>query len=200
VTRGDPSIVCFGDSITHGYMVTDQDSFPSRLAALLGVRVMNRGIDGDTTEGALARLDRDVLRVRPDAVLVEFGANDLLVGVSADRFRANLDTMVRAIQGGGAVAVLLSLGSCAAWDDRFETAVAATAGDRDCPILTGLLRDIAGRPGLVFDGVHPTAEGYRIIAGRVAGFFRQDPRLRRLLNPGLAGAILESEIDNVSGG
>ncbi|HWH69373.1 MAG TPA: GDSL-type esterase/lipase family protein, partial [Candidatus Sulfotelmatobacter sp.] len=63
------TVVCLGDSITHA-------GYPAALERLLSVRVINAGVSGNTSRQGLARLEKDVLTHRPNAVLVFFGAND----------------------------------------------------------------------------------------------------------------------------
>ncbi|MBI3118467.1 MAG: hypothetical protein HYZ00_07260, partial [Candidatus Hydrogenedentes bacterium] len=72
------AIVCFGDSITHGYGASPGRDYPARLAELLGTPVINAGVDGDTTASALKRLEEDVLIEEPRLVIVELGGNDFL--------------------------------------------------------------------------------------------------------------------------
>lgn len=96
-----PLILAFGDSLTEGYGLAAADSFPNQLQALLqprhpGARVINAGVLGDTTTSALARLPRLLTKLssRPDLVIVELGANDLLRGIPLETTRANLDAIL----------------------------------------------------------------------------------------------------------
>lgn len=78
-------VVFFGDSITQGYGVPPEESFPSMVGRELGLAFVNAGVPGDTTAAGLARIERDVLAHRPRLTLVEFGGNDFLR--EADRRR-----------------------------------------------------------------------------------------------------------------
>ncbi len=84
---GAVNIVCLGDSVTHGFFKNEpadhEAAYPVKLRKLLDFyypkqvfNVINSGIGGDTATGALTRIDRDVLRYKPDLVLVMFGVND----------------------------------------------------------------------------------------------------------------------------
>ena len=82
---GRPILVCFGDSLTAGYGVDAEESYPSRLQADLdnagyNYRVVNMGISGETTKDGLARVDR-VIAMHPALAVVEFGGNDGLRGI-----------------------------------------------------------------------------------------------------------------------
>jgi hypothetical protein len=98
--------VALGDSLTAGHGLTPAETYPSLLQARLRAegylyRVVNAGVSGDTTAGALRRVDW-VLRSRPDVVIVVIGANDGLRGQSIAAARANLDEIVARLQGAGA--------------------------------------------------------------------------------------------------
>ena len=166
------TIVCFGNSITHGFGVETEQSFPAIVGRILAVRVINAGLDGDTTEGGLARVDSDVLRHKPDVVTVEFGANDYLMGIEEDEARRDIELMLGRIQDSGARAVVLSLGA-GFWDEDAETALREAARSHNCSFLTGLLDGIANNSMMTLDGIHPNAIGYIVIARKIADFLRQ---------------------------
>jgi acyl-CoA thioesterase I len=91
-------IVALGDSLTAGYGLEAEDSFPAVLEAELRARghdivVVNAGVSGDTTRGGLERLDWAV-GDDTDAVIVELGANDALRGIEPGATRENLDSIV----------------------------------------------------------------------------------------------------------
>lgn len=91
-------IVALGDSLTAGYGLDGEDSFPARLEAALrerghDVEVINAGVSGDTSRGGLERLDWAVPE-GVDAVIVELGANDALRGIEPGATRANLESII----------------------------------------------------------------------------------------------------------
>ncbi len=95
-------IVAFGDSSTAGYLVAHRDAYPAQLQVALrkkgyNVVVKNAGVNGDTTDGALRRFDRAIGH-DTDIAIVEFGTNDLLLGVPAERIHANLNEIVRSLR------------------------------------------------------------------------------------------------------
>ena len=97
-----PTVVFLGDSITSGHRLSADVAFPSRLSQALGIPVVNAGISGDTTEGGLSRLERDVLAHRPRLVVVELGVNDVFGRWPRERTVANLQTITQRIQIGRA--------------------------------------------------------------------------------------------------
>ena len=102
----EPVIVALGDSLTAGLGVTADEAYPALLQARLErdglhYRVVNAGVSGDTTAGALRRVDW-VLRARPAVVVVALGANDGLRGLPVTAMRDNLAAIVTRLRAGGA--------------------------------------------------------------------------------------------------
>jgi acyl-CoA thioesterase-1 len=163
------TIVCFGNSITQGYGVLPEQSFPAILGNLLHVPVINAGRDGDTIAGALERVEPDVLRHKPSLVTVELGANDFLSGNSEDLAWNNLELIIGKIRESGADVAVISLG-VQFWGKDWEKALARIAEARDCGFMTELLEGILDNSLMTLDGIHPNVTGYILIARRVADF------------------------------
>ncbi len=93
------TIIAFGDSLTYGYGVLE--SYPARLRKVYPKsNIRNRGINGDCTRGGLARLEEDVLSLRPNLVIIWFGSNDSCFGEgyrTPIEFEANLSKMAEKI-------------------------------------------------------------------------------------------------------
>lgn len=162
------NIIAFGDSLTAGYGANPGEDYPSDLAKLLGLEVINAGVSGDTTESALERIDADVLQRSPRIVIVGLGGNDFLRGSTPTSTETNLRTIVKRIQSSGAMVVLLgfnfpSLG--ANWGAMYKR----VASDEGCLLIPDLLDGIIGDPALKSDEIHPNAKGYAVMAERVAG-------------------------------
>lgn len=182
----DRVIVAFGDSLTAGQGVAPDQTYPALLAAKLrtdgySYRVINAGVSGDTTAGGLRRVDW-ALRSKPDIVLLELGANDALRGQDLDRVRANLDAMVTRFEAGGARVLLLGMrlppNYGASYAGRFETVYAEVAARRKVAFMPFFLDGVGAVARLNQpDGIHPTAEGYRIIVERLWPYL--EPLLRR---------------------
>lgn len=162
------NLIAFGDSLTAGYGAAPGEDYPSRLSALLGKPVLNAGVSGDTTEGALARLDKDVLAREPRIVLVGLGGNDFLQGVAIRSTEATLTTIVRRIHGAGAMVVLLAF-RFPSLTDNYEEMYTRVARQERCLLIKGTLSGILTDPSLKSDEIHPNARGYALMAERVAG-------------------------------
>ena len=182
----DPVIVAFGDSLTAGLGVSPAAAYPALLEARLrkegyAYRVVNAGVSGDTTAGGLRRVDW-ALRLKPAIVIVELGANDALRGQDLGGVRANLDTIVERFQASGARVLVAGMRVPTNYGERygagFERLFAEVAAKRKAAFMPFLLDGVAAEARLnQADGIHPTAEGYRIIADRLWPYLR--PLLRK---------------------
>ena len=168
----DHIIVAFGDSLTAGLGVTPDESYPAQLQARLraegyAYRVVNAGASGDTTAGGLRRVDW-ALKNKPDIVIVALGANDALRGQDLASVRSNLDAIVARFQKGGARVLLAGMEVPPNYGARyaadFRRVYVEVARKRGAAFMPFLLDGVAGSPTLnQADGIHPTAEGYRIV-------------------------------------
>jgi len=103
------NIICFGDSITSGYGVDHGENYPSFLSKMLGMPVVNAGIDGDTSVGGLQRIEMDVLEREPLLVVIEFGGNDFLYKIPQELTIKNISEMIDRIQAKGAMVALVDV-------------------------------------------------------------------------------------------
>jgi len=171
-TAAERVIVAFGDSLTAGLGVTPEDSYPARLQARLRAegydyRVVNAGASGDTTAGGLRRVDW-ALKNGPHIVIVALGANDALRAQDLAGVRANLDAMVARFQKAGARVLVAGMEVPPNYGARYAADLrrlyADVARQRKAAFMPFLLDGVAGNPRLNQpDGIHPTAEGYRIV-------------------------------------
>jgi acyl-CoA thioesterase I len=177
-------ILALGDSLTAGFGLAPQESFPVRLQIKLGAagvdaQVVNGGVSGDTSSGGLARLDW-ALADHPDVVLVELGANDALRGIDPRLTYANLDKILTRLKAAGAKVMLLGMRAPPNWGRRYQAQFDAIFPDlatkHQVALYPFFLDGVALDPALnQSDGLHPTARGADIIAERIA------PLVARLL-------------------
>ena len=160
------NIICFGDSITQGAGAQIGEDFPSLLSKKLDYPVLNAGRAGETTRDALKRLERDVLEHNPRMVIVEFGANDFLKKIPEEETFKNLDEIVLAIQKQGAMVVLAEV-KIGLFFDEYYGGFKRIAQKRKALLIADIMRGIFTNPQLKSDGLHPNAEGYKIIAERI---------------------------------
>jgi len=162
------AIIAFGDSLTAGYGAQPGEDYPARLAAATGQPIVNAGVSGDTTESALARIDRDVVSRNARVVIVGLGGNDYLQGVSIGSTETNLRAIVHKIQASGAMVVLLGF-RFPSLNANYETMYERVAKEEGCLLIDRVLAGILTDPSLKSDAIHPNAKGYQLMAGRIAG-------------------------------
>ena|SRR5437867_2206154 len=184
--NGRPVIVALGDSLTAGLGVDVQDNYPSKLQKKLlegryRYRVINAGVSGDTTAQGLNRLG-SVRELRPEVVIVALGANDGLRGIPLESTGRNLDTIVADLQGDGAKVILAGMlippNYGPEYTRTFRELFPDLAKKHRVPLIPFLLEGVAGNMNLnQADGIHPTAQGYDIVAESVWKVLR--PLLRK---------------------
>jgi acyl-CoA thioesterase-1 len=170
-------LVVFGDSLSAGHGLEAGQSFPDDMQRTLDKegykwRVVNLGIDGNTTEDGVARIESAV-RLKPAVVLLELGGNDGLRGLPLKVTRKNLETMIVAFQQAGAKVVLAGMTLPPNYGPDyirdFQKIYTDLAAKYKLKLIPFLLADIV-TPDLRYlqkDGIHPTAEGAQIVSGTV---------------------------------
>ena len=166
------AVIAFGDSLTAGYGALAGQDYPSKLSGLVGTTVVNAGVSGDTTEGALARIDRDVLTKNPRIVIVGLGGNDYLRGVPISSTEANLRAISRRISDAGAMVVLLGF-RFPSLNVNYDDMYARVAKEEGALLIPDMLDGILANPSMKSDEIHPNGRGYELMAERIAGPFRK---------------------------
>jgi acyl-CoA thioesterase-1 len=155
-------IVAIGDSMTAGYGVAADAAYPAQLESELRKRgyaysVVNQGVTASTTTQAIGRLTR-ALAAQPSIVIIQLGGNDASAGIPPNVSRENLKLMIRRFKPGGAK-VYLAGGRFPYLDE-----LAREEGVEVIPFLDG----VAGKRDLLLaDGVHPNADGYKIVVANI---------------------------------
>jgi acyl-CoA thioesterase-1 len=181
-----PLVVCFGDSLTAGLGADEGQTYPDFLQRDLDrdgfhYRVVNEGISGNTTKDGVDRLAQ-VVALKPAVVVVEFGGNDGLRGLKVQTTRANLATMISALQKTGAKIVIAGMTLPPDYGPDYVNAFTgnypALGRKFSAPVIPFLLKNIEGVPGMVqADGIHATDQGNEVVAKDVAAMV--EPLLRR---------------------
>ena len=177
-------VVFLGTSLTAGLGLDDlTHRFTDRIQALadaaeLPFRMVNAGVSGDTSAGELRRISW-LLRAPVQVLVLELGANDGLRGLSPDSMKANLQAVIDSTRTHYPEARLLLSGMQAppnlgqAYATAFSSVFPELARTNGGTLIPFLLEGVAGLTELnQADGIHPTAEGHRIIAEAVWGYLR----------------------------
>lgn len=179
---GQVRVLCLGDSLTAGYGLPARAALPAVLQEMLtseglNARLINAGVSGDTTAGARARLGR-YLGDSPQAAIVALGANDALRGLDPALAEANLAAILQALTSRG-IRVLLAawratpdwgLPYAARFDEIYPRLATRFGVDLYPHFMAGVLdqpglsHPVLGRSSLTLDGLHPTAQGVRVMA------------------------------------
>jgi acyl-CoA thioesterase-1 len=181
-----PRIVALGDSLTSGRGIGRASAYPAVLQQRLEVagydyEVVNAGVSGDTTTGALRRVG-DALDGDVQVLLVALGANDGLRGVPVERLTDNLSQIIERAQRRGIAVVLVGMDALPvhgwAYSVAFHRAYDELAARYRIPLVPFLLVNLLSDPTLMQpDRVHPNEIGARAIADRIWPYL--EPLLKR---------------------
>lgn len=173
-----PLVLAFGDSLTAGYGLDQGLGFAPQLQATLrrhgiAAEVVDGGVSGDTSEAGKARLGWtiDGMNRKPDMVILELGANDMLRGLDPGLTEANLDAMLTELKRRRIPVLLAGMRAAPNLDPgyiaRFEAIYPALAEKYGAAIYPFFLDGVAAEPGMRLpDGLHPTFQGVkRIVTG-----------------------------------
>ena len=182
-----PLVLAFGDSLTAGYGLDQGLGFAPQLQATLrrngiAAKVVDGGVSGDTTEAGKARLGwtLDGLDRKPDLVILELGANDMLRGLDPKLTETNLDAMLAELKRRQIPVLLAGMRAAPnlgpAYISRFEAIYSPLAQKHEAALYPFFLEGVAAQQGLVqADGMHPTFKGVKIIVARIT------PQVKRAL-------------------
>jgi acyl-CoA thioesterase-1 len=172
------TILVFGDSLSDGFMLKRSEAYPALLAkklrgAGLNFQVINASASGGTTDGGLERLPAH-LKHRVDILVLELGINDAFRGLSVDQIQNNLQQIIDRVKARNPnVRVVIAGMQLPGYttDDyvsAFGKMFADLAAKNGAAVVPYLLEGVSGNPSLnLVDGIHPNAEGQRILAENV---------------------------------
>ena len=172
------NIVFFGNSLTAGYGLEPAEAFPAligeRIDSLhLPYQVVNAGISGETSADGVSRIDW-ILQQRVDIFILELGANDGLRGLPVNESIKNLDTIIVRVKRNYPAAKIILAGiqippnMGEKYSREFKEMFPNLARKNNVLLLPFILEGVGGVPALnQKDGIHPTAEGDRIVAENV---------------------------------
>ncbi|MDC1525033.1 arylesterase [Gammaproteobacteria bacterium] len=182
------TIVVLGDSLSAGYGVRLNQSWPSLLDKNiqkqdLGFTVVNAGISGDTTSGGLYRLPKLLSQHQPKLVILELGGNDGLRGMSLKRVvRKNLDQMIRMIRSSGASVLLVGVelppNYGKNYTENFKKIFDDLAQEYDLILINGSIQEMTEMGLMQSDGIHPNKGGHELVAKEV--WIKLQPLLLKL--------------------
>lgn len=175
----DKIILFFGNSLTAGYGLDPSESFPTLIQKKLdsldyNYKVINAGLSGETTASGNNRLNWVLERQPVDIFVLELGANDGLRGINPEETRKNLEEMIDKVRKAYPEAKIMLAGMMVPpnmgreYSNNFRQIFPEIAQEKNVELIPFLLENVAGESELnQADGIHPTAEGQKIVADNV---------------------------------
>ena len=165
-------VLALGDSLTAPHGVKPGEDWPTLLAQKTGWVVINAGVSGDTSAGALARLPALLDEHQPQLVLVTLGGNDMLRKLPQAQTVANLGRMLDLVKASGAKAVLLATPKPSIAGAVFNNLspadfYAEVAKDKKVPLIEDALPEVLSDAALKSDQLHPNATGHARLGEKI---------------------------------
>ena len=172
------TIVFFGNSLTAGYGVDPSEAYPALIQSIIdslniNYKVINAGVSGETSAGGNGRIDW-ILRQPVDVFVLELGGNDGLRGIPLTETKKNLQAIIDKVKSKYPTAKIMLEGMQIPpnmgrrYATEFKNIYPELAVKNNTLLLPFLLKSVGGDPKLnQQDGIHPTAEGHKIVAQNV---------------------------------
>ena len=171
-------ILFFGDSITAGYGLDEEQAFPALIQERIdslgwNFNAVNAGLSGETSAGGLRRVDW-MLRQDFSIFVLELGGNDGLRGIDLESTKKNLEEIIEKVRNKKPDAKIILTGMQVPpnlgpdYTSQFQEMYPEIAEEKNVTLIPFLLEEVGGNPELnQADGIHPTAKGHKIIAETV---------------------------------
>jgi acyl-CoA thioesterase I len=170
------TILFLGDSLTEGHQLPKEEAYPAIVEQELkkkfkDIKVINGGVSGATTASGLKRLDW-YLKAKPDLMVLALGANDGLRGIKLQESEKNLVAVIKRAQEKKIEVIIAGMKMPTNYGEpyrtQFEGLYTKLAKKYKLKLIPFLLEGVGGNPKLNLpDGIHPNAEGYKVIAQNV---------------------------------
>lgn len=172
----DAVVLAFGDSLTYGTGARAAESYPAQLESLIARRVVRAGVPGEVTPAALQRLPAAIKQHAPKLLLLCIGGNDFLRNMSQASAARNVREMVRIARELGIDVVLIGTPEKGIMlsPPEFYAEIAETYA---IPYEGKIIGQVLRNSSLKSDAIHPNAQGYRLIAERIAEVLREEGAL-----------------------
>jgi len=177
IASGKPKIIAFGDSLTAGFGLAEKESYPYLLQEKLKAdgydyEVINAGVAGETSLGGLERVDWVLEQENAQILILELGANDLLRGLPVAKMKQNLATIIKKAQAKNIKVLLCGMFAPPTmgtqYQREFVNAFPDLASEYKVEFMPFILEGVALNKNLNQpDGIHPNAEGEKIMTENV---------------------------------
>jgi acyl-CoA thioesterase-1 len=172
-------VMFLGTSLTDGYGLEREDAYPALVqekidSAGLPWEVVNAGLSGEKSAGALQRVRSWLIKQPFDVLVIETGANDMLTGADLDTMRANIQGIIDTVRAARPTARVVLAGMLAApnlgesYVRQFNATYPTLARENQLAFIPFILEGVAAQPDLnLADGIHPNEQGHQRVAATV---------------------------------
>lgn len=177
------SILCFGNSLTAGYGLAKEESWPMIIQDKLNneaydYEVLQSGLSGETSAGGVSRI-KWVMKKPVDIFILELGPNDGLRGLPLEQTKINLQRIIDYVKSKNPEVKILIAGMKVPpnmgpeYSEKFDVLFKELAEKNQSGLIPFFLDGVAGNPSLnLSDGIHPNAEGQKIVAQTVWNYLK----------------------------
>ncbi|WP_024955407.1 GDSL-type esterase/lipase family protein [Sulfurospirillum arcachonense] len=164
----DTKILAFGDSITYGYHVDKDKSYPTQLSKLLNTEVINAGVNGEMSNAGLKRLPTLLEKYKPQILIICHGGNDILRKKSLLKAKENIANMIKIAQEKKIQVFLIGVPTLEVLTLSTAEIYHELSTEFGVPLDSETLEDILSDNTLKIDQIHPNEDGYRILSNHIA--------------------------------
>ena len=161
-------VLAIGDSLTNGVGAGKQSNYPAVLSRLISRRVVNAGVNGETSEGLLDRLEDEIDEHRPMLIILCIGGNDFLRRNPKEVTKGNIDEAIEILKEERLPVVLIAVPSGLGLGLEPDPLYLDLAKKHDIPILKDALSELLSSPSKKSDTIHLNSTGYKELAEAVA--------------------------------
>ena len=161
------SILAFGDSLTYGFGASPDESYPVQLSKLTGLKVINAGVNAETSEEGLQRLAPFLENPSVKLMILFFGGNDIMQKRSMQSLKANLTNMIQMAKAKNIDVLLVALPNFSLFGISDLDLYKEVSDEEDIPLLSKMYANIITEPSLKSDQIHPNAQGYSVMAEKI---------------------------------
>ena len=161
------TILALGDSITYGFSESENESYPYLLSKLTGHKVINAGVNGDTSHDGLKRVSALLSDNSIKLILLCFGGNDIIQKQPLLELKSNLKKMIQMAKSKNIKVILISVPNVSLFGLNPLDLYSEIADEEDVELIEGLLSHVLSRPSLKNDYIHPNSLGYRYMADEI---------------------------------
>ena len=160
-------ILAFGDSITYGYGESTNESYPHLLSQSSNIKVINAGLNGDTSSDGLKRLPALLEDTSIKLMLLCFGGNDILQKKPLAELKSNLHKIIQMAKKKNIDVILISVPKVSLMGLSSMNLYSTVAKEENIELMDDLLTHVLSRSSLKNDYIHPNAKGYRYMADEI---------------------------------